>query len=222
MGNEKRVSSDLVQRIGDSINDLLDITSRCAYSFRMHNEEVNRILFSGLLFYQLLTIEPYERHNILYSAYAMKKYMQEMKVFPEICFLLAKLIYVNRNECDDRMAEVRQACNINQLLIFYLNIMDKALNATCEFIEEQHRCMIKSVKAVNKVKNISANMKDKMIKELEHMQRTPLFYIEDVMKHCDITHNTATKLVNTFIALKLVKQADSKQRYRIYEYVLYH
>lgn len=63
------------QRIGDCINDLLDITSSYVYFFKMHNEAVNPILFSGLLFYQLLTIAPYERHNILYSAYAME-YMQ--------------------------------------------------------------------------------------------------------------------------------------------------
>lgn len=206
------------QRIGDCIDDLIDITSSYANSFRMHNEEVNPMLFSGLLFYQLLTIAPYERHNILYSAYAMEKYMQKLKILPEISLPFAKLIHVNRNECDDRMAETRQECNINQWLIFYLNIMNKALNATCEFIEEQHRCMIRSVKAVNKAKNISSNMKNKMLKELKHMQQAPLFRIEDVMNCCDITHSTATKVVNTFIALKIVKQADSKQRYRVYEY----
>ncbi len=206
------------QRIGDCIDDLIDITSRYAYSFRMHNEEMNPILFSGLFFYQLLTIVPYERNNILYSAYTMEKYMQKLKILPEISLPFAKLIHVNRNECDDRMAETRQECNINQWLIFYLNIMNKALNATCEFIEEQHRCMIKSVKAVNKAKNISSNMKNKMLKELEHMHQAPLFRIEDVMNRCDITHSTATKMVNTFIALKIVKQADSKQRYRVYEY----
>ncbi len=206
------------QRIGDCIDDLIDITSRYAYSFRMHNEEVNPILFSGLFFYQLLTIAPYERNNILYSAYAMEKYMQKLQMLPKVSIPFAKFIQDNINECDDRMAETRQACNMNQWLLFYLNIMDKALNATCVFIEEQHRCMIKSMKAVSKVKNISANMKDKLIKELGHMHRTPFFRIEDVMNHCDITHSTATKMVNTFIALKIVKQADSKQRYRVYEY----
>lgn len=96
--------------------------------------------------------------------------------------------------------------------------MDKALNTACEFIKEKHHCMIKSVETVNKAKNISANMKNKMLKELEHMQQTPLFRIEDVVNHCGITHSTATKMVNTFVSLKIVKQSDSKQRYRVYEY----
>ncbi len=207
------------QRIEDCINDLLDITSVYSYTFRMHKEKVNPVLFSGLLFYQLLTIAPYERNNILYSSFAMEKYMQKLRIFPEISLPFAKLIYANRNECDDRMAEARQECNINQWLIFYLNIMDKALNVACKFIEEQHHCKIKSVKIVNKAKNISANVKSKMLNELEHMWQAPLFRIEDVMKHSDITHSTATKIVNTFISLKIVKQVDDKQRYRVFEYV---
>ncbi len=35
------------------------------------------------------------------------------------------------------------------------NRIDNALNATCWFIEEQHRCMIKSMNAVSKANNIS-------------------------------------------------------------------
>lgn len=205
-------------RIGDCIDDLLDITSKYAYSFRKHNEVVDAIFFSGLLFYQLLTIAPYEKNNILYSAYVVEKYVQKLKIVPEISFPFAKLVQENRNECDDRMAEVRRECNMNQWLLFYLDILDKALNATCEFIEGQHRSMIESVEAINKAKDISVNMKDRMLKELGHMQQIPLFRIEDVMRHCDITHSTATKMVNAFISLKIVKQVDDKQRYRVYEY----
>ena len=58
-----------------------------------------------------------------------------------------------------------------------------------------------------------------MLMELGFMQQMPFFRIEDVMNHCDITHSTAVKMVNTFIKLKIVKQADNKQRYLVYEYV---
>ncbi len=50
------------------------------------------------------------------------------------------------------------------------------------------------------------------------MQQALLFRIEDVMNHCDIKHSTATKVVNTYITLKIVKQEDSKQQYHVYEY----
>lgn len=61
-------------------------------------------------------------------------------------------------------------------------------------------------------------MKDRMIKELGMMRQMPLFQIEDVMNHCGITHSTVSKMINMFIELKIVKQADDKQRYRVYEY----
>lgn len=205
-------------RIGDCIDDLLDSTSKYANSFRKHNEALNPILFSGLLLYQLLTMAPYEKNNILYSACAVEKYMQKLQMLPEVTIPFAKFIQDNINECDDRMAETRQACNMNQWLLFYLDFLDKALNAALGFIEEQHRCMIKSMSAVNKPKNISVNMKDRMLKELGLMQQMPLFRIEDVMNHCGITHSTAAKMVDTFIALKIMKQADDKQRYRVFEY----
>ena len=74
-----------------------------------------------------------------------------------------------------------------------------------------------SINTVKRVKNISPNMRNKMLMELGFMQQMPFFRIEDVMNHCNITHSTAVKMVNTFIKLKIVKQADNKQRYRVYE-----
>ena len=60
---------------------------------------MNPILFSGLLLYQLLTLAPYEQNNIVYSSYAMEKYMQRLKVLPEVSLPFAKLIRNNINEC---------------------------------------------------------------------------------------------------------------------------
>lgn len=207
------------ERIGDCIDELLAAASKYTNSFRRHKEMIDPILFSGLLFYQLLTMAPYEKNNILYSACVVEKYMQKLQILPEITILFAKFIQDNINECDDRMAETRHACNMNQWLLFYLDILDKALNAAYGFIEEQHHCMIKSMNALNKLKKISVNMKDRMHKELELMQQMPLFRIEDVMNHCGITHSTAAKMVNIFIGLKIVKQIDDKQRYRVFKYV---
>ena len=110
-----------------------------------------------------------------------------------------------------------RSCNISPWLTFYLNIMDKALEAICRFIEEQHKDMATSINAVNRVKNISPNMRNRMIMELEFMKQMLFFRIEDVMNHCDITHSTAVKMVNIFIKLKIVKQVDNKQRYRVYK-----
>ena len=185
--------------------------------FKKQNDVLNPILFSGLLLYQLLTLAPYEQDNIMYSSYAVEKYMQKLKVLPEVSLPFAKLIQNNINECEDRMAEVRWSCNISPWLTFYLNIMDKALEAICSFIEEQHKDMATSINAINRVKNISPNMRNRMIMELEFMKQMPFFRIEDVMNHCDITHSTAVKMVNIFIKLKIVKQVDNKQRYRVYE-----
>ena len=145
--------------------------------------------------------------------------MQKLKVLPEVSFPFAKLIRNNINECEDRMAEVRWSCNINPWLTFYLNIMDKALETACRFIQEKHKHMETSINTVKRVKNISPNMRNKMIMELGFMQQMPFFRIEDVMNHCDITHSTATKMVDILVKLKIVKQVDNKQRYRVYEYV---
>ena len=205
------------ERIGESIDDLLDVTLKYEKYFKKQNDVLNLILFSGLLLYQLLTLAPYEQDNIMYSSYAVEKYMQKLKVLPEVSLPFAKLIQNNINECEDRMAEVRWSCNISPWLTFYLNIMDNALEAICRFIEEQYKDMATSINAVNRVKNISPNMRNKMIMELGFMQQMPFFRIEDVMNHCDITHSTAVKMVNILIKLKIVKQADNKQRYRVYE-----
>lgn len=181
-------------RIGDCLDDLIRVTLEFKSGIKKGNELLNPILFSGLLYYQLLTAAPYDKDNILYSSYTVAKYLQELKVLPEISFPLAKLMYDNKNECDDRMAEVRQACNINQWLLFYLDMLDKA-------------------------KDVSNHMKERMKHELTLMFQKPVFRIEELMNDCSITHSTATKMLNLFVGLKLVKQVNDKQRYRVYEYI---
>ena len=117
------------------------------------------------------------------------------------------------------MAEARQTGNINQWLLFYLNILMRAIEVEYNFIIEQHQCKMKSLEIVKKVKGVSANMRIQMAQELKFMCQIPVFRVEDVMHDFDITHTTATKLINAFIKKKIVKQINEKQRYRMYEYV---
>ena len=207
-------------RINDCLDDLIRIMSEFRSDLKKENTPLNPILFSGLLYYQLLTVVPYDRNNILYASYAVAKYLQELKVLPEISYPLTKLIYDNKNGCNDRMAEVRQACNINQWLLFYLDILDKTFGTEYSFIKEKHRCLDRSRDVLNKAKNIPNHMKERMKREMIMMYQKPVFRIEELMNDCDITHSTATKMVNLFIELKLVKQANDKQRYRKYSDLL--
>ena len=206
-------------RIENCLDDLIRITLKFQSGIKKENEPLNPILFSGLLYYQLLTVVPYDMNNILYSSYAVTKYLQELKILPKISFPLSKLIHDNKNECDDRMAEVRQACNINQWLLFYLDMLDKAFGTEYNFIKEKRCSLDKSFDTLNKARNVSDHMKERMKRELTLMCKKPVFRIEELMNDCDITHSTATKMVNLFIELNLVSQVNHKQRYRVYEYI---
>lgn len=206
-------------RIGDCMSDLYGVVAEYKSDLKKQNEPLNPILFGGLLCYQLLTVSPYEKNNYLYSTYAVVKNMQEIKIFPEISIAFANFLYNNRNECEDRMTEVRQAVNINQWLLFYLSILDRAIEAENLFIVEQHSCMMKSLEKIEKVKNISSNMRNQMFQEMNRMHQMPVFRIEDVMKDFGITHSTATKMINVFEKIGIVRQMNDKQRYRIYEYL---
>jgi len=206
-------------RIGDCLDDLLRITLEYKSRVRKGNEPLNPILFNGLFYYQLLTIVPCYKNNMLYSSYAVAKYLWELQILTKISLPLSKLMYDNKNECDDRMAEVRQSCNMNQWLLFYLDMLDKALGKEYSFIKEKHIYMKKSQDTLDKGKNISNQMKERMKCELSMMCQKPIFRIEEVMNACNITHSTATKMVNLFVELKLVKQVNDKQRYRVYEYM---
>lgn len=123
---------------------------------KKENASLDPILFSGLLYYQLLTVVPYEMNNILYSSYTVTKYLQELKILPKLSLPLSKLMHDNKNECDDRMAEVSQACNIDQWLLFYLGMLDKA-------------------------ENIPVHMKERMKYELMMMHQKPFFRIEGLI-----------------------------------------
>lgn len=162
-------------RINESLDDLIRITSEFKSDVNKENIPLNPILFSGLLYYQLLTVAPYEMDNILYSSYTVVKYLQELKILPELSFPLSKLIYDNKNECGDRMAEVRQACNINQWLLFYLGMLDKVFGTEYNFIKEKHCCFNKSLDALDKAKNIPNNMKERMKRGLVMMYQKPYF-----------------------------------------------
>lgn len=163
------------QRIDDCMDDLVRITSEFKSTIKKENAPLNPILFSGLLYYQLLTVVPYEMNNILYSSYTVVKYLQELNILPGLSFLLFKLMCDNKNECDDRMAEVRQTCNINQWLLFYLIMLDKSFGAEYNFIKEKHCCMDKSLDVLDKAKTIPGHMKKRMKKELIMMLQKPIF-----------------------------------------------
>lgn len=205
-------------QIDDCLDDLIRITTGFKSTIKKEKAPLNPILFSGLLCYQLLTVAPYEMNNMLYSSYAVAKYLQELKVLPKISLPFSKLMHDNKNECDDRMAEVRQAGNINQWLLFYLDMLDKTLSVEYNFIKGKHCCMDKSLDVLDKAENIPAHMKKRMKRELIMMFQRPVFRIEELMNDCNITHSTATKMVNLFVGLNLVKQMNDKQRYRVYEY----
>ena len=206
-------------RIGGCLDDLIRIMLGFKSDVKKENASLDPILFSGLLYYQFLTVVPYEMNNILYSSYTVTKYLQELKILPELSLPLSKLMHDNKNECDDRMAEVRQACNINQWLLFYLGMLDKVFGTEYNFIKEKHCCFNKSLDVLDKAKNIPNHMKERMKHGLIMMYQKPFFRIEELRNDCDITHSTATKMVNLFIELKLVKQVNDKQRYRVYEYI---
>ena len=101
----------------------------------------------------------------------------------------------------------------------FLDILDKTFGTEYSFIKEKHRCLDRSRDVLNKAKNIPNHMKERMKREMIMMYQKPVFRIEELMNDCDITHSTATKMVNLFIELKLVKQVNDKQRYRVYEYI---
>lgn len=206
-------------RIEDCVADLLSVIAEYKNALKRQKESLDPVLFGGLLCYQLFTISPYEEDNFVYSTYAVCRTMWEMKIFPRLSIPFAKYMYENRNECEDRMAEARQTGNINQWLLFYLDILVRAIEVEYNFIIEQHRCKVKSLETVKKVKGVSVNMRNQMFQEVGFMHQTPVFRIEDVMHDFDITHSTATKMINAFIKKKIVKQINEKQRYRMYEYV---
>ena len=95
-------------RIEECVADLLSVIAEYKNALKGQKEPLDPILFGGLLCYQLFTVSPYEENNYSYSTYAVCRTMCEMKIFPQISIPVAKYMYDNRNECEDRMAEARQ------------------------------------------------------------------------------------------------------------------
>ena len=56
-----------------------------------------------------------------------------------------------------------------------------------------------------KMKGVSVNMRNQMLQEVSFMRQAPVFRIEDVMNDFDITHSTATKMINAFIEKRIMK-----------------
>ena len=55
------------------------------------------------------------------------------------------------------------------------------------------------------MKGVSVNMRNQMLQEVSFMRKAPVFRIEDVMNDFDITHSTATKMINAFIEKRIMK-----------------
>lgn len=175
--------------------------------------DLDAYLKAGLIYYQYLTILPYEKHNTVRAESLVQNFLCK-KRNSKINIPLTKYMEEAKVERDDRMKEVRRSGNYDQWLLFFIRTINEALKSVNNFVKGWQL-----LRQANHYKLLQQSKMKHTLASLEaFMEKCLIFDISHIAEELGISFNTAAKAVEIFEELDIVALCEGKQRYRKYYY----
>lgn len=183
---------------------------------RSENSEIDVIIKAGLLCYQFLTIMPYEENNEVWVSVLLNSFFREQGIGTDYCVPFARYLLEKQDERKRVMQQVREECNYDIWIQFFLKILEKSYMQTNQTIMHLEKIEKDSYAVISEEKT------KKMLHDvIIFMENNPIFVIGDIEKNLHTAYNTAAKSVGILEKHGLVREISNKQRYRIYAYEKY-
>lgn len=184
----------------------------------MHNDEaLPELINCALIHYQFETIHPFLDGNGRVGRLLITLYLYWKGIIDKPLLYLSYYLKKNRQEYYDRLMLVRNKGDYEQWILFFLegvietsDLAIKDIKKILELHSEHQRLLWE-----NKISSPLA------IVVLESLFYKPIISIGDVQEQFQISHPTASNIIEQFIKLKIIKEITGKKRDKRYAYTRY-
>lgn len=185
-------------------------------NYRSKEGHADAVITAGLLYYQFLTIMPYQEDNEIWASLMANCYLREQGVELEYYIPFGRYFSERKEDRKAVMKQVRESADYGIWMRFFFEVAAQALGNTNSMIMnlEQLHCDTLSSVSKEKQKELLSNI-------VLYIEENPMFIIGDIEKKFDVAYNTAAKMVSILEKHGVVKEISKKQRYRIYCYEKY-
>lgn len=180
------------------------------------NSEIDVIIKAGFLCYQFLTIMPYEENNEVWVSILLNSFFREQGIGTDYYVPFARYLLEKQDERKRVMQQVREECNYDVWIRFFLKILEKSYVRINQIIMQFEKIEKDAYSVISEEKT-KAMLQDVII----FMENNPIFVIGDIEKNFHTAYNTAAKSVGILEKHGLIREMSNKQRYRIYTYEKY-
>jgi len=195
------------EHIANLINDL---------ELFMHNQDiyVPHLIRIAILHYQFETIHPFLDGNGRLGRMLITLYLVSFKLLNKPALYLSDFFERNKGDYYDHLTMVRDNNHLLEWIHFFLigvqETAEKSIEVFKQIIELRDRLNtnVMPLFHTRKQKNAQAL--------LEQLYKAPVVSIQQVSELLDIQNNTASALVNDFVAHNILREITGNKRNRIY------
>lgn len=182
-----------------------------------HDSGLPELINCALIHYQFETIHPFLDGNGRVGRLLITLYLYWKGLIDKPLLYLSYYLKKNRQEYYDRLMLVRNKGDYEQWVLFFLegvietsDLAIKDIKKILELHSEHQRLLWES--------KISSPL---AIVVLESLFYKPIISIADVQEQFQISHPTASNIIEQFIRLKIIKEITGKKRDKRYAYTRY-
>lgn len=217
MWEEKQIKKVSVRDYNPPVPERISELMLDLYNYnRSENSEIDVIIKAGFLCYQFLTIMPYEENNEVWVSVLLNSFFGEQGIGTGYYIPFARYLLEKQDERKKVMQQVREECNYEIWIHFFLRILEKSYRQTNHMIMQFEKIEKDAYTAISEEKT-----KEMLQDVIIFMEDNPIFVIGDIEKNFHTAYNTAAKSVGILEKHGLVREISNKQRYRIYAYEKY-
>lgn len=183
-------------------------------SYINSDDHIDTLIKAALIYYQFVTISPFENENNKIGRMLINLFLQEKKILSRQLLCLSGYSLLNRIDFFDRVSAVRIAGDYEQWIKCFLKgiivTADKSINTINKLIE---------LKAENQAKIMSfGQTKKTSLIILDYLEQNPIIDLKKTAEDLKVSFNTVAKTVNNLQQSGIIKQGNNLMRYRCFVY----
>ena len=181
-------------------------------------DSLDPLIQAALIHYQFETTHPFLDGNGRVGRLLITLFLMEKKILSAPSLYISYFLKMNRVEYYDRMTQVRKTGDYEQWVLFFLQALsDSAEDAiqTIDRLTEIHN------RNVQKFNSMTKRQQTNAINFLIYLEKNPIIDIQKTATALNLSYNTATKNVASFVDNGILQQTEKSGRAKIYSYVDY-
>ena len=175
---------------------------------------LNVLIQAALLHYQFETIHPFLDGNGRVGRLLITLFLIEKKVLSSPALYISYYLKNNRIEYYDRMSEVRNKDNYEQLIKFFLRAIKESARDSTDAIRSLAKLHQSNIIAIEKLGKASKTA----MKIFDYIEKNPIIDIGKTAKELGLAFSTVSASVKRLESLGILIQTNNASRNKVFAY----